>query len=126
MGGIYGDSKDRWDAYKKTDWWKYTLEGMNNGMKTHYQTNSHDLDDMYKRDYKDQMKDRDFRKNLSKTMKDDSGLSGFDRFELQMYRLSLPFTKPSFFFFYKPDPILIINVTVEPEIPTPTINIPKN
>jgi hypothetical protein len=122
-----GSAKDGWEDYKRTGWWQATLQGMNDGMKTHYKTNSHDMDDMYKRDYKEQMKNRDFRQTLSKTMKNDMGLSKFDRFELQMYRLSLPFTKPGLFIPHRQESILIINATVDPEIIEPTIiTIPKN
>ena len=126
MGGIYGDPQERWDSYKKTGWWQATLSGMNDGMKTHYQTNSQRAEDLNRKDYKDQMKNRDFRQNLSKTMKNDVWLSKYDHFELQMYRMNLPFTNLFNLRNQRPDPILQINVTVEPEIPTPTIYIPNN
>jgi len=112
----------RWNRRRTTA--RQTLT--NEGVKTHYQNNSRDLNDIYKKDYKEQMKNRDFRKTLTKTMKNDNGLLGFDRFELQMYRLNLPFTHPSYFIPpIKIDPALIINATVEPEIFIPTITIPK-
>jgi membrane-bound lytic murein transglycosylase len=95
------------------------------GMKTHYQTNPHDMEDLYKKDYKDQMKNRDFRQNLSKTMKNDMGLSKFDRFDLQMYRLSF-YTNPFNINFKRPDPILQLNITVDPEPQVPIITLPPN
>ena len=123
MSGIYnnGDFSKGWEYYKKTGWWRYTLQGMNDGMKTHYQNS--DIEAQYKKDYKNQMKDREFRQNLTKTMKDDPFLSKFDRFELQMHRLMLPINNP--IDFIKSLPSLQINITVEPEIPTPTIHLPN-
>lgn len=127
MGGIYGDLKERWDNYKKTGWWQATLEGMNDGMKTHYQTNSSHPEDRLRREYQERMsKDKDFRKDFSKMLKnDDLGIfSKADRFQLNMYRLNLYISNPFSLINTKPDPALIINATYEP--PIPTIHIPNN
>ena len=108
--------------YAKTGWWRYTLEGMNAGMKTHYQNNSNDPNDILKKEYKQQLlKDRDFRRDFSRTMKDDIWLSKLDRFELQVYRFSLPFTNP--LNYIKTSQALQLKPSVEPVVPTPSIHI---
>ena len=123
---FYGDATKGWEQYKKTGWWQATLSGMNDGMRTHYQTNSKDYRQQAKNEFKEQMlKDRDFRKNLSTNMKE-LGFSGFDRFQLQMQRLTLPFTNPFDLMRNRPDPMLQLNINVEPQIPVPTIKLPNN
>jgi len=113
-----GDTKQGWQDYLEKGWWSASLSGMNDGMKTHYQTNSKDYRQQAKNEFKEQMlKDRDFRKNLSTNMKD-LGFSGFDRFQLQMHRLSLLFTNPFSLMNNKPNPILQLNHNIEPQIPT--------
>jgi hypothetical protein len=121
MSKIYtGNTKQGWDDYLKKGWWSTSLSGLNDGFKTHIQTNSKDYRQQAKNEFKEQMlKDKDFRKNLSTNMKD-LGFSGFDRFQLQMDRFFLPFTNPFDFWNNnnKPNPLLQINLNVEPEIPT--------
>ena len=116
--------KQGWQNYLKSGWWNATLTGTGNGIVAHYNYNTKDPDKYLKKEYKEKLlSDRGFRKDFSKTMKNDIWLSKFDRFELQMYRFNLPFTSPLKFMYIE---VLELNSSLSPEVPTPTINIPKN
>ena len=113
-----------WKNYLKNGWLSSTLTGAGNGIVSHYSNNPKDPDKYLKKEYKDKLlNDRDFRKNFSKTMKDDIWLSKLDRFELQMLRFNFAFTNPFQFLYIE---VLELNSNLSPEPPTPTITFPKN
>jgi len=128
MSRIYtGSFKYGWEHYLKTGWWQATLRGGADGAKTHCQTNSKSPDDQLIKHYKERLlKDKDFRKDFSKMLKnDDLGFfSKADRFELNMYRFNMYFSHPFSFIDRKPNPKLIIDATVDPAIFEPKIVIP--
>jgi hypothetical protein len=116
--------KQGWKNYLKNGWWTSTATGIGNGFVSHYSNNPKDPDKYLKKEYKDKLlNDRNFRKNFSKTMKDDIFLSKMDRFELLMFRFNFGFTHPLKYISIE---VLELNSNLSPEPPIPTISIPKN